>query len=190
MLARAERRAPGYTEASFRVWLDTDLHEVTVDRLASIVQRIVAIEAPVHEEEVARRAARMMNKDRVGNRILASVRAALNHAARKSGTIRSDGQFWSPTALDWVLKVRDRSAASTSLQKAESIAPSEIEQAIAEIVDANGRLPRDQVAVAASRLLGFQRTGSDLRLRIEMVLKGMIRKGRVADNDGHVTVRP
>jgi hypothetical protein len=43
--------------------------------------------------------------------------------------------------------------------------------------------------VAASRLLGFQRTGSDLRLRIEIVLKSMIRSGQAVDDDGHVTLR-
>ena len=87
-------------------------------------------------------------------------------------------------------KVRDRSAASTSLQKADAIAPSEIECAIAVVVGTNGRLPRDQVAVAASRLLGFQRTGRDLRLHIETTLNNMIIKGKVGDDDGHVVLRP
>jgi very-short-patch-repair endonuclease len=189
-LGSAERRAPGYTEASFPVSLVGELHEVPVDNLASIVERIVQIEAPIHEEEVARRAARMMNKDRAGNRILSSVRTALNHAANKLGTIRSDGKYWVPTASDWMPKVRDRSAASTSLQKADAIAPSEIECAIAVVVGTNGRLPRDQVAVAASRLLGFQRTGRDLRLHIETTLNNMIIKGKVGDDDGHVVLRP
>jgi hypothetical protein len=186
----AERRAPGYTEASFPVSLEGELHEVPVGSLASVVERIVQIEAPVHEEEVARRAARLMNKDRAGNRILTSVRTALNHAAYKLGTIRCDGKYWVPTAPDWKPKARDRSAASVSLQKADAIAPSEIECAIEEVVGTNGRLPRDQVAVAASRLLGFQRTGRDLRLHIETVLNNMIRRGQVDDDDGHVALRP
>ena len=189
-LGAAERRAPGYTEASFAVSLEGELHEVPVDSLASIVERIVQIEAPIHEEEVARRAARLMNKERAGNRILSSVRTALNHAANKLGTVRSDGKYWVPTASDWMPTVRDRSAASTSLQKADAIAPSEIECAIAEVVGTNGRLPRDQVAVAASRLLGFQRTGRDLRLHIETALNNMIIKGKVGDDDGHVVLRP
>jgi len=36
--------------------------------------------------------------------------------------------------------------------------------------------------------LGFQRTGPDLRLRIETVLNSMIRTGQAADDDGHVTL--
>ena len=188
-IVRAQRRAPNYTEATFPVPSTTEPHEVPVERLADIVERIVQIEAPVHEDEVARRLARMMGKDRAGSRILGSVKTALSYAAKKRGIIRAEGKFWFPAASDWKPTVRDRSAASVNLQKADAIAPSEIECAITEILGTNGRLPWAQVPIAASRLLGFQRTGPDLRLRIEAVLDGMIRNGKAVDEDGHMTLR-
>ena len=183
----AERHVTLYQEASFRVHLvSTEIHEIPVDKLSSIVARIVLIEAPVHEEEIARRAARLMGKDRAGSRIVSSVRGALRHAAQRVGTIRNDGAFWFPISSDWRPRVRDRSNASITLQKAEMIAAQEIALAIEEALTTNGRLPREQVAIAVSRLFGFQRTGSDLRQRIDTIISDMIKKGLVLDEAGQI----
>jgi hypothetical protein len=62
--------------------------------------------------------------------------------------------------------VRDRSEAPQTLQRADMLAPLEI-RAAAEIAKRyNGRLSGDEMAIAVTRLLGFKRTGPELRVAI------------------------
>ena len=63
--------------------------------------------------------------------------------------------------------IRDRRGAPPSLQRAETLSPLEIRAALTRIAQReNGAMTQDEVAVAISRLLGFKRTGTDLRTAI------------------------
>jgi hypothetical protein len=62
--------------------------------------------------------------------------------------------------------VLDRSEAPQTLQRADMLAQLEI-RAAAEIAKRyNGRLSGDEMAIAVTRLLGFKRTGPELRVAI------------------------
>ncbi|MEO8714091.1 MAG: DUF3320 domain-containing protein [Acetobacteraceae bacterium] len=179
-------RAAAYVEASFRVQSAMEIHEMPVPELSGIVARIVAIEGPVHEDEIARRLTRLAGKDRTGNRIVTHVRTALKHAARNAQSIRNDGVFWSPTASDWKLSIRDRSSSAASLQRADRIADSEIELAIVQALGSNGGLITAEIPVATARLFGFARTGTELRKRVDSVLAPMLERGQVVVEAGNV----
>ena len=62
--------------------------------------------------------------------------------------------------------VRDRGAAPQTLQRADMLCPLEIRAAAKIAERENGHLSEDEMAVAVTRLLGFKRTGPDLKIAI------------------------
>jgi hypothetical protein len=68
--------------------------------------------------------------------------------------------------------VRDRSSAPISLQRADTLSPHEIRAAARIATRENGSLSDDEMAMAVTRLLGFKRTGPDLKVAIAKALQG------------------
>ena len=134
--------------------------------MAEILARIVAVESPVHEDELARRVARLAGSLRTGARIVEAVKRGLN-LAKSSGAVISDGPFL--IAPGAVVKVRSRVQASPSLRKGEMLPPQEIAAAIELAKAENGAMSEDDLIVEVSRLFGFERTGPDLREAIAAV---------------------
>ncbi len=153
---------PPYEEANFAVNHTVEPHELTPREMSEIVTKIVAIEGPVHEEEIARRVARMFGKDRTGTRISDSVLRGLR-TALKTGSVSKDCGFWTHSNFAETTKVRSRSEASSSLRKANMIPPTEIRGAIRQAVMDNGELSSDEAISAVTKALGFDRIGPDLR---------------------------
>ena len=175
-----------YAVANFTLLEGGEPHELSTAKMAQIVARIVKVEGPVHEEEIARRVASLFGKDRAGSRILESTKAGLAHLARLDAHLKTRDGFWLTTAQEAACPVRDRSAAPASLQKAAMLPPLEIATAIRRVLDDNGEVPRDELLTAVARLFGFQRTGPDLRGALEAALEAMLREGAAMEREGRI----
>ncbi len=140
-------------------------HELIPREMAEIVTKIVEIGGPVHEEEIARRVARLFGKDHTGTRISDNVLNGLR-TALKAGSVSKEGSFWSHSNAVETTKVRSRSEASPSLRKANMIPPIEIKEAIKQAVMDNGDLTSDEAVSAVTKAFGFERIGPDLRVLI------------------------
>lgn len=162
LLPSAASTNPPYEEADFAVNYNAEPHELTPREMAEIVIKIVAIEGPVHEEEIARRVARLFGKDRTGTRISDNVLKGLR-TALKIGNVSKEGSFWSHSSAVETIKVRSRSEASSSLRKANMIPPIEIKEAIRQAILDNGELTSDEAVSAVTKAFGFERIGPDLR---------------------------
>jgi hypothetical protein len=130
--------------------------------MANIADAIVEIEGPVHQDEVARRITVLFGKARTGSLISAASLRALKFL-RSSSRLMEQGGFWMTRDQYENPPVRDRSAAPISLQRANMVAPIEIQAAIRLANQENGSLGEDEIAVAVTRLLGFKRTGPELK---------------------------
>ncbi|MCW5773023.1 MAG: DUF3320 domain-containing protein, partial [Rhodospirillaceae bacterium] len=75
---RGADAAPLYEVADFAVPRQRDPHEIPVARMAEIVARIVAVEGPVHEDEIVARVRMLWALGRAGSRIQKAVRDALD----------------------------------------------------------------------------------------------------------------
>ena len=64
-----------YEVADFTVWARDEPHLVPLAMMVEIVERIVGIEGPVHEEEIARRVATLFGKQKAGSRIVERAKA-------------------------------------------------------------------------------------------------------------------
>ncbi|RDC68030.1 hypothetical protein DLJ49_20445 [Rhodovulum sp. 12E13] len=74
-------------------------------------------------------------------------------------------------------QVRDRSAESTPTTRAEYLPPIEIRAAAERILAESGRMNHDDLVVATARLLGFARTGQDVRTVIGSAISDLARQG-------------
>ena len=160
-------------------------HEVSVQRLATIVTDIVIGEGPIHGDEVCRRVAESWGLKRSGSRIRDATRTALDSAERL-GHIRGDEGFYSVN-VEYMVPPRNRAhVQSRGLLKALMLPPPEIRGAIHEVVRGHVGAKPDDVAIEATRLFGFQRCGPDLRSVIDEQTRQMLSDGRLRLRDGRL----
>lgn len=136
-------------------------HEVPVGSMAFTVEQIIDVEGPVHEEEIVARVRDLWGLGRAGSRVQAAVKNGLRHSVTK-GQISAEDDCYAINGKP--VPIRDRSAAeSRSLKKPELLPPQEIRAAIQHLVREAHGVARGDIAVAVSRMLGFQSTSQQLR---------------------------
>jgi hypothetical protein len=102
--------------------------------------------------------------------------------ARSSGAIEG-GPFWSIPKGQ--IQVRDRSAVlSSSLRNPESLPPSEIDEAIRQIIDLSVAIGPDELAKGLSDALGFGSTTALLKAAVLDRAKALISAGEVIELGG------
>jgi len=157
--------------------------------MAEIVGRIVDIEGPIHSDEIARRVATLFGKDRAGCRIAAAVLAGLRYRTRTVSVFCEEEGFWFTADQRDACPIRERSSTSISLQRADMLPPLEIRAAGVQALKENGVIKRDEMATAITRMLGFQRTGPDLRSKIDDVIVRMLADKTLRDESGFLQER-
>lgn len=166
------RQMPAYQRAHFPLNSAQEPHEVAVSVLAKLLERVVAMEGPIHVEEASRRVAPCFGKEKAGSRIISATQSALAYARRGGANLLTDGSFWFTREQVENPPVRDRSAESGATLKAACISDLEIEAALKIARGDNaGGIDADLVRTAA-RLMGFKRVRSDLQARISGRLEG------------------
>lgn len=151
-----------------REWTDLTVrssvepHEAPVAQLADLVVKIVAIEGPIHLDEVARRITTAFGRTKAGGRIVEATGKAVRLALRQDPTLMQDGPFMMTQAQAAAPPVRDRSAETGSLLKAAYIPPPGIAAAASLVRQESGDVSGADLVRAIARLLGFQRVGSEL----------------------------
>ena len=145
--------------------------------MADAVVRIVAIEGPVHGEEVARRVTRLAGLERTGRRIAEAVGRGLARAVREQRLVR-DGRFYA--LPETTPAIRDRSLVrSASLRRPDMLPPAEIQAAILQVTGSHYGATSGEIALQVGRLLGFQATGARLRTLIETEVERLLASGRL-----------
>jgi hypothetical protein len=195
-LAREEPPAPGVALAAAPYQVaqlppairQRALHQHPVGRLAAWVAEVVAVESPVHLEEVTRRLATATGAAQVGTRIRASVAEAAQLAAN-IGSIRVQGDFyWTPSMAVRAVPVRDRSALPPLSRKLSLVAPEERAAAVRTVVRESFSLERTAVGLAAARLLGFARPGDEQRQLLEAAIAELLLAEVLAEKNGELTL--
>ncbi|MGA2491558.1 MAG: DUF3320 domain-containing protein [Roseiarcus sp.] len=162
---------PAYELANCRVPFGVEPHLAPGGEMSRITRAIVETEGPVHEDEIARRVATLFGKARTGSLISAAAIGSLRPLKLSGVLVEHDG-FWMTPAQAANPPVRDRSSAPLALQRADMLSPLEIRAAAKIAEHENGTLSNEEMATAITRLLGFKRTGSDLKAAIENALEG------------------
>jgi very-short-patch-repair endonuclease len=156
-----------YIESNEKVFSRNKVpHEVSVYERSKLVKKIVETEAPIHQDEVARRVAKAFDLEKAGARIVAATVEGLKFA----NELVNEGGFWS-VAGEVNKVVRNRSSVvNKNLEKAEYIPPAEITVALEHLVKSSVQIEDAELVQQVSRLFGFQRCGPDLKIVIQKVL--------------------
>lgn len=161
----ASRQMPPYQRAHFAMG-DQEPHEVARTVLASLVGRIVAVEGPIHVDEIGRRIAACFGKEKAGARIAGVTTAALATAQHDDVDLLSDAVFWYTAGQLAAPPVRDRSQESGGTLKAKHISSLELAAALQLAREENAGGIESELIRGAARLLGFRRVGPDLQERL------------------------
>ncbi len=171
-----------YIEADFQVNSRADPQSLSVRELADVVTSIVAIEGPVHEDEIIARVRYLWDLPRTGPRLKAAVAAALRFAATEGAVTETDCFYSLP---DQAVRIRDRSEVTSSgLRKPDMLPAAEIETALLKVVDDNYGATRADLAPAAARLLGFATTSAALKARLDDSVARLEAEGRLVEKNG------
>jgi very-short-patch-repair endonuclease len=151
--------ATPYIEARFTVPSQTPIYALDASKLAKIVAKIVDIEQPIHEDEIAQRIRSLWGLSRTGARISDAIARALADAER-SGTIRrEDASFLIATRS--ATEIRDRSnVESKTLRTPQMLPPSEIRLAVKKLIEISHGVAADEVAPVVCRWFGFQKASA------------------------------
>ena len=163
--------APPYVRVELSARSLVEPHEAPVQQLSALVSRIVAIEGPIHVDELARRIAAAFGRSRTGNRIVDAASRAVRWALQHDTELRRDGAFLMTSAQAETPPVRDRSSETGTVLKAEYLPPIEIAAAEKLVRSANGAISENDLIRAIARLLGFMRVGPEILNAISSAIK-------------------
>ncbi len=171
-----------YTEATFDVPSQASIPETPSTVLADIVKRIVAIEGPIHTDEIARRITTLWGQQRTGSRIASAIQDAVSIAVG-SGFVVEDNRFLCDrVASAMPVRCRDQ-VSSLTLRKPEMIPPSEIREAAQRLTTDNVGIQKEEVRNSVARLMGFKTTSSQLRDAIDDAINRMIKEGQLTHRE-------
>lgn len=178
-----------YLEADFKTpHTRIELHELSSESMASVVQRVVQTEGPIHRAEVVVRVRTIWGLQRAGGRIQGAVEAGISHAVTKKHIEFADGDFLMIPGQE--IKVRDRSEVSSlTLRRPEYLPPAEIDVAVCSIVKANLGADLEELIVCVSRKFGYRSTSAQLREVIERRVHRLIESGSLCWNGEHIAFR-
>ncbi len=166
-----------YQEASVSVPANIELHEIAAGFMADIVKKVVAVEGPIHGDEITARVRTFWGLQRAGNRVRQAVERGIK-AALSSGSITADGEFYGVPGTE--PKVRDRSnVASPSLRKPEMLPPTEIKVAAVAFVEMNMGATLEETVTGVSRAFGFKATSAQLRQVLEDAIFAAVAAGHL-----------
>jgi hypothetical protein len=149
-----------------------------MEKLADTVAQVVAIEGPVHEEQMMRRVAEAWSLSRVGSRIEQRIRRAMQMRLNAEKMVLKDGFLWPVGMESPPVRRRDHD----SVRDIDLICPEEIGRASYLLLKAQYGMSRDDLVTQTARLLGFNNTGQRVSARIEEVLQDSIASGHVLMN--------
>jgi len=183
----SDQLAVPYIEASLGRPSPLELHDTPTSVLAELVDKIVAIEGPVHVEEIVVRVRVVWGLQRAGHRIQTAVEHAVD-AALNARKIERRGDFLlSPGA---VVVPRDRSKVSSlSLRRPEMICPEEIDAALGSVLRDSFGATQDELIQSCSRLLGYAATSTQLRTIVSDRIDAMSQEQALATQGDLVVLK-
>ncbi len=161
--------------------MQNDIHNTPRRTLAEAVASIVAVEAPVHVDEVIRRIRTLWGLKRSGKLIREAITRGIRLANSSDDfPVCLKGSFlWNDDQLECEPRCRQE----REPLKIELISDEEIGASILRTLELQFASRREAIPTTAARLLGFHQTSEQIRSRIDRVLDEMIKQGRIRLKD-------
>ena len=160
-----------------------DLIDRTSESLGKWITEIVQTESPVHRGEVYERLLKAAGK-RPGARNAEAFEKGVTQAEADQA-VRHDGDFLFDATATRVV-VRDRRKIDASDRKFELVSDAELDAAIMLAVGQGLGIEAEDISIAASRLLGFERTLEPMRQRVDERVAAMLSFARLVKRDEQI----
>jgi very-short-patch-repair endonuclease len=172
---------PAYeTCRHLRIPITGELHQVPAESLVLAIEDIVAVETPVHVDEVVRRIRTLWGLQRAGSRIREAMDRAIDAAVRRNIVAREGEFLHLPNAG---VRVRQRNGDPPA--RIDLISDSEIAAALRLVLRSQFATPRGELIDACARRLGIQATSAGGSARIGGVIDAELARGALS-TDGDV----
>ncbi|MFB9739994.1 DUF3320 domain-containing protein [Pseudonocardia sulfidoxydans] len=156
-------------------------HEAgAVDEMIFALQKIAAMEGPVHMDIVHQRFRQAWSIGQMGVRI----RRRLDEALQRSAVVR-DGDFLDPPGG---AAVRVRTPADECRRTVEQVHPAELEAAVFNLVRDSAGIEADDVSVQVARLYGWNRVGPEISRRLTATTNELVEQGRLERSESGLRV--
>ena len=188
---QTELTGVSYREFKQRIeYTETDLHEVPAYLIAELVENIVEVEGPVHEEVVVYRLRELWGYGRAGKRIRDAVKEAVAYAVNRRTVERCSSEEVFLKKPGAAVHVRDRSNQKNHLtRKPEMIAPLEYREAILRSVKRNIAIDDEECGVDVARMFGFKGTSRSIKGLVSEQIAALVSEGQLARQpDGTVRI--
>ena len=172
---------PPYILASPLVELrGREFHRIPLPEICSWICQVVAVEAPVHYEDVKARIVAAAGIKRMGGRISQALETALQLAVQQ-GQVRKGDFFWNDSSPP---PVRDRSKLPANMRTLDRICDEEIATAVLLKMQNAYAMEFAQLATTTCRALGFSRTTEEMCGRVQKIVDGMVARGELLIQNG------
>ena len=176
-----------YIEATLTQPSPLELHDTPTNVLAELVEKIVAIESPLHVDELVVRVRTTWGLQRTGQRIQAAVDKALTAALVACSIERKEDFLFAHSNQ---IVPRDRSkVASLSLRRPEMLPPDEVDSAILTVVHKSYGATRDELVQSCSHIFGYAATSAQLRSIFASRMSALVEQGLLVE-EGELLVAP
>ncbi len=164
------------------------LHETDLGTLAQWINLVVAVESPVHLDEVTLRIRTAVGIGRAGRRIREQMRDA-SRVGVNQGLFRSDSHdfLWRPGQKTTEVRRRDGKI-HASLRNPLRIPTEEIAAALCYAVRVSYGIGSDEAVKEAIRLFGFKQSGRKIVGRFQQVLDELVADGDLVWEDSLLQV--
>jgi len=177
---------PAYEKSKVKIRLSKkELIEQSSAKLAKWIYEIVQTEAPVYRDVAYARFLEAAGK-RTGSRNAESFEKGLAEAISQQ-EVRRDGDVLFDVKSSIVV-VRDRRKLSTEERKFEWVADVELDEAIVIAVSQSFGIEKEDISIAASRLMGFDRTLEAMRERTDSRVNMLLDSGRLVERDEQIQI--
>ena len=179
---------PAYQKAKFKISTGKkDLVETPEEKRKEWITKIVEAEGPVHEDVAYARYLELAGR-RTGSNNSRSFTEGLK--AAQSGappTVWKQGEFlFSNAELQAV--VRDRRRLKSEERKLEWVADAEVDASVLLAVEQSYGIEREDISIASTRLMGFDRTLEPMRERIEARVAALMATGTLMELEGQIQI--
>ena len=161
-----------------------DFYE-NIEAVKRVLLEIVEAEAPLHREAAVRQVGAAWGIERAGNTVRSICGRALELCVRdKTIVVRGDFIY---TTMERPLIVR-RNVPGGSIRRATEIAPEEVAEAVKIALKDQLKLSIDDLMIASARVLGFERTGKDVRAVVQAGVDLLIENGKATQKSGLISI--
>lgn len=173
---------PFYEQAALPADLaDHELHLLSFDQIGKWIAHVVAVESPVHFEEMIRRITSAAGVN-MSSRIRYTVNAATDHAVNLKLVVKKEEFLWNPEME--VPVIRDRSKLPAGSRKLAYISPEEMNLAIKKVVENSIGIQTDAAVPLIAKLFGFNRLTEEIRRDILAVIEQGVQNGTTQIDSG------